>query len=59
MMILKINVPTIIVLVILVVVVIISIISIIRKKNRCSCGCSGCPMSESCHSKKKSKNDKE
>lgn len=57
MMILDINLPTIIVLSILVIVVTIAIISIVRRKNRCSCGCSGCPLSESCHNKKKKDNE--
>ena len=56
--ILNLNLPTIIILSILVIVIVIAIISIVRKKHRCSCGCSGCPMSENCNNEKKLKENK-
>ncbi len=53
---LKINIGTIIVCAILILIVAGVIISMIRDKKKgkssCGCGCSGCPMSGSCHSRK-------
>ncbi|MGN1190461.1 MAG: FeoB-associated Cys-rich membrane protein [Candidatus Ornithospirochaeta sp.] len=53
---LKVNIGAIIVCAILILIVAGVIISMIRDKKKgkssCGCGCSGCPMSGSCHSKK-------
>ena len=53
---LKVNIGTIIVCAILILIVAGVIISMIRDKKKgkssCGCGCSGCPMSGSCHSRK-------
>lgn len=53
---LEVNIGTIIVCAILILIVAGVIISMIRDKKKgkssCGCGCSGCPMSGSCHSRK-------
>ncbi len=51
------NLATIIICAILVVVVSLVVIKMIRDKKQgkgsCSCGCSGCAMSDTCHGKNK------
>lgn len=55
----KMNTPTVITVIILVAAVTAAIIVIIRRKKQgktyCSGGCSGCPMSGSCHKEKENR----
>ncbi len=54
---LKENLATIIVLLIVMFLVVLAVFKLVRDrkkgKSSCGCGCSGCPMKDSCHSKKK------
>lgn len=51
------NLSTIIVLLVVIVVFVLIVAKMIidkkKGKTSCSCGCNGCPMSDSCHSKDK------